>query len=133
MDKINVLVDLSQRPYFPLKKYGYTFERTLNNKNRWETKIVCSILDRKSERYVSTTYAKQNDYLRLLETTTFLKCNGKLSPEIVSVYPQDRTIVCDYIGEFLSDYLLNNPADISLSLTSIFDYLKDVNSIDQSD
>jgi len=132
MDKINVLVDLSQQPYFPLNKYGYTFERSLNNKNRWETKIVCSILDRKYKRYVSTTYARQNDYLRLLETTTFLKCNGKLSPEIVSVYPPDRTIVCDYIGEFLSDYLLNNPADISLSLSSIFDYLRAVNSINQS-
>jgi len=132
MDKINVLVDVPQQPYFPLKRYDYTLERTLNNKNRWETKIVCSILDRKSERYVSTTYARQNDYLRLLETTTFLKCNGKLSPEIVKVYPQDRTIVCDYIGEFLSDYLLNNPADIFLSLTSIFDYLRDVNSINQS-
>jgi len=132
MDKISVLVDLPQQPYFPLKRHGYTFERTLNNKNRWETKIVCSILDKKYKRYVSTTYAKQNDYLRLLETATFLKCNGKLSPEIVSLYPSDRTIVCDYIGEFLSDYLLNNPADISLSLTSIFDYLRDVNSINQS-
>jgi len=133
MDKINVLVDLPVQPYFPLKKYGYTFERTLNNKNRWDTKIVCSILDKKYKRYVSTTYARQNDYLRLLETTTFLKCNGKLSPEIVSVYPPDRTIVCDYIGEFLSDYLLNNPADIPLSLTSIFGYFKDINSINQSD
>lgn len=51
----------------------------------------------------------------------------------MSVYPPDRTIVCDYIGEFLSDYLLNNPADISLSLTSVFDYLRDVNSINQSE
>ena len=133
MDKISVLVDLPQQPYFPLKRYGYTLQRTLNNKNRWETKIVCSILDKKYKRYVSTTYAKQNDYLRLLETTTFLKCNRKLSPEIVSLYPPDRTMVCDYIGEFLSDYLLNNPADIPLSLTSVFDYLRDVNSINQSE
>ena len=132
MDKISVLVDLPQQPYFPLKRYGYTFESTLNNKNRWENKIVCSILDKKYKRYVSTTYARQNDYLRLLETTTFLKCNEKLSPEIVRVYPPDRAIVCDYIGEFLSDYLINNPADISLSLISIFDYLRDVNSINRS-
>ncbi|MDH5666355.1 MAG: hypothetical protein OEY10_08660, partial [Nitrosopumilus sp.] len=31
------------------------------------------------------------------------------------------------------DYLLNNPADIPLSLTSVFDYLRDVNSINQSE
>ena len=132
MDKINVLLDSAPQLYFPLKKYGYILEKTLNNENRWHAKIVCSILDEDSRRYVSTTYAKQNDYLRLLETTTYLKCNNKLSPEIAKLYPEDKTIVCEYIGEFLSDYLLNTPANIALSLTSVFDYLKDINSINQN-
>ncbi len=131
MDKISVLSDSPVQPYFPLKKYGYTLERALNNGNRWNVKVVCSIRDIDSNRYVSTTYTRENDYLGLLETTSYLKCNNKLAPKIVKLYPKDKTIVCDYIGEFLSDYLLNNPADISLSLTSIFDYLKDINSINQ--
>ena len=131
MDEINVLLDSALQPYFPLKKYGYIVERTLNNENRWHTKMVCSILDKNSKRYVSTTYTGQNDYLKLLETTTYLKCNYKLSPKIVKLYPEDKTIVCDYIGEFLSVYLQNFPVDITLSLTSVFDYLKDINSIDQ--
>ena len=132
MDKIDVLLNLPLQLHFPLKKYGYSLERVLNNKNRWHTKIVCSILYGDSRRYVSTTYEKQNDYLRLVETTVFLNCNNKSSPRIVGLYPKDQTIVCDYIGEFLSDYLLNNPFDISLSLSSIFNYLKDINSINQS-
>ncbi|UCH12128.1 MAG: hypothetical protein JSW18_04745 [Candidatus Omnitrophota bacterium] len=143
MDKINVSLDSLPKkpeflgasplqPYFSLKKCGYILEKALNNENRWHTKVVCNILDRDSKRYVSTAYTKQNDYLGLLETTTYLKCNNKLIPEIVKIYPKDKTIICDYIGEFLSDYLLNNPADITLSLTSVFDYLKDINSINQS-
>jgi hypothetical protein len=133
MDKINALLNSALQPYFPLeKKYGYILERALNNENRWHTKIVCSILDRNSKRYVSTTYTKQDDYLRLLETTTYLKCNYKLPPKIVKLYPEDKTIVCEYIGEFLSDYLLNRPLDVTLSITSVFDYLKDINSINQT-
>ena len=132
MDKIDVLLNLPLQLHFPLKKYGYSLERVLNNKNRWHTKIVCSILYGDSRRYVSTTYAKQNDYLRLVETTVFLNCNNKSSPKIVRLYPKDKTVVCDYIGEFLSDYLLNNPFDIILSLSSIFSYLRDINSINQS-
>ena len=132
MDKINALLNSALQPYFPLEKYGYILERALNNENRWRTKIVCSILDRNSKRYVSTTYAKQDDYLRLLETTTYLKCNNKLSPKILKLYPKDKAIVCEYIGEFLSDYLLSNPFIITSSITSIFDYLKDINSINQT-
>ena len=132
MDKVDILLDSPGDVYFPLKKYDYILENVLNNKNRWDTKIVCSILDRDSSRYVSTTYIKRNDYLRLLETTAFLNCNNKLSPHIAKIYPEDKTIICHYIGEFLCDYLLNNPDTISLSLTSIFEYLKDVNSINQS-
>ena len=132
MDKINVLLDSAPQLYFPLKKYDYILEKTLNNKNRWHTKIVCSILGKDSRRYVSTTYAKQNDYLKLLETTIYLKCNNKLSPKIAKLYPEDKTAVCEYVGEFLSDYLLNTPANVALSLTSVFDYLKDINSINQN-
>lgn len=132
MDRIDVLSDSPVHPYFPLKKYGYALERTLNNENRWNTKVVCSIRDKDSKRYVSTTYAREDDHLRLLETTTFLKCNNKLSPKIVRLYPKDKTIVCDYIGDFLSDYLLKNLAPIPFSLTSIFDYLKGINSLNQT-
>ena len=74
MDTTNVLLNSRGQLYFPLKSHGYTLERVLNNNNRWDTKIVCSILDRDSSRYVSTSYIKQNDYLRLLETTAFLNC-----------------------------------------------------------
>ena len=128
----NVLLGSPIRPYFPIEKYGYVLEKALNNENRWNTKLVCSILDKDYRRYVSTTYAEQNDYLRLLETTTYLKCNSKLTPKIVKLYPEDKTIICDYIGEFLSDYLLNSPANISSSFASVFNYLKDINSINQT-
>jgi len=88
-------------------------------------------LDRNSKHYVSTTYSRQEDYLWLLETTTYLECNSKLSPKIARIYPEDNSIVCNYIGEYLSNYLLNNPDNISLSITSVFEYLKDINSIEQ--
>ncbi|MBL7132094.1 MAG: hypothetical protein ISS45_11965 [Candidatus Omnitrophica bacterium] len=132
MDTMDVLLDPVSRLYFPLEKYGYILEKTLNNENRWHIKIVCRILDKNFRRYVSTTCLKQDDYLKLLETTTYLKCNNKLSPNVAKLYPEDKTIVCEYVGDFLSDYLLNTPANISLSLTSIFEYLKDINSINQS-
>lgn len=130
--ELEILHAPSSRLNFSFKKYGYILKGILNNENRWHTKIVCNILDRDSRRYVSTTYARQNDYLRLIETTIYLTCNNKLSPKIVRLCPKDKTIICDYIGEFLFDYLLNNPADIILSLTSVFGYLKDINSINQN-
>ena len=132
MDTINVLLDSPRQLYFPLKKHGYLLEKTLNDKNRWYAKLVCSIV-RDSTRYVSTTYAEHNDYLKLLETTTYLRCNRRLSPEISRIYPKDKTVVCNYTGKFLSDYLLSNPAEILLSLSSVFDYLKDINAIAQED
>ncbi|MBL7131121.1 MAG: hypothetical protein ISS45_06945 [Candidatus Omnitrophica bacterium] len=132
MDRINALLDSTSQLYFPLKKYGYVLEKTLNNKNRWDTKMVCSIRDENSKRYVSTTYADQNEYLKLLKITTYLKRSNKISPDIVRLCPEDKTVVCDYTGEFLHDYLLSNPAEISLTLSSVFDYLKDINSINQS-
>ena len=129
MDVVNISIDSPLPVYFPLKKYGYSLIKVLNNENRWQTKLVCSILDSYLRHYVSTTYAKQNEYLRLLETTAYLKCNNKLSPKIVNIYPNDKTVVCDYIGEFLTDYLLNNSANISLIVTSALNYLRDINSI----
>ena len=116
MNTANVLLNSPGELYFPLERYGYTLEEVLNNKNRWHTKIVCNILDRDSRRYVSTTDTKENDYLKFFETTAVLNCSNKLSPQIADIYPKDKTIVCGDIGEFLSDYLLNNPDTISLSL-----------------
>ena len=131
MNKAYTLLDLPLNLYFPLEKYGYILERALNNENRWHTKIVCSILDRDSECCVSTTYARKIDYLKHLEILAFLKRNNKLSPTIIKLFPEDNTLVCNFIGKFLSDYLLNNPIDICPSLTTVFDYLKDINSINQ--
>ena len=144
MEKIDFLLDSthkelevphapSSRLYFPLGKYGYILKGILNNENRWHTKIVCSILNNRDfKHYVSTTYAAQSDYLKLIETTTFLQCNNEISPKIIALYPQDNTVVCEYIGEFLSSYLLNNPTDILSSLTAVFEYLKEINCINRS-
>ncbi|MBU2541772.1 MAG: hypothetical protein KJ593_07715 [Candidatus Omnitrophica bacterium] len=129
MDKMEILANSTLQLVFPLEGYGYFLKEVLNNKNRWHTKIVCSILNGDSRQYVSTTYAKLDDYLRLLEITTYLKCINKICPEITMIYPKDKTVICDYIGEFLSDYLLNNPSDIIMSLTSVYSYLRDINSI----
>lgn len=129
MEKVNISSDLFIQAYLPLRKYGYIPTEILNNRNRWHTKIVCNILGKDFKHYVSTSYARRSDYLKLLETTAYLKCNNKLSPKIVKIYPDDKTIICNYIGEFLSDYLLGNPADISPGIISVFDYLRDLNSI----
>ena len=118
---------------FPLQRYGYALEKILNNENRWETKIVCSLLNKRSVRCASTTYVNQIDYLKLLETTSLLNSRGKLSPKIIDLYPAHRTVVCDYIGEFLADHLSVNPDEAQPSLGSVFDYLKDIGSINQCD
>ena len=127
----NILLESPLQLSFPLAKHGYALERILNNKNRWHTKLVCSILGKDCKRYVSTTCAQRHDYLKLIETTIFLASNHKLSPGISQVFPKNNTVVCEYIGEFLSDFLLNNLFDIVLSLTSILDYFKKINSINQ--
>lgn len=133
INELKILQEIPSRLYFPLEKYGYILERMLNNENRWHTKIVCSILNNRDFKYyVSTTYAAQSDYLKLIETTTFLQCNNEISPKIIALYPQDNTVVCEYIGEFLSSYLLNNPTDILSSLTAVFEYLKEINCINRS-
>ena len=129
MQRVNIPSNLCAKLYFPLEKYGYKLLEILNNENRWHAKIVCNILDKDSAQYVSTTYAKRSDYLRLLETTTYLTCNNKLSPRIAKIYPNDITAVCCYLGEFLSHYILNNPANLSLSIASVRDYLRDLNLI----
>ncbi len=143
MEKINFLQDITykdpnsvqgtdQEVYFPLTGYGYTLDEILNNKNRWYAKIVCHIQNNKDLRhYVSTTYAKHYDYLRLIETTTFLKCNNKLIPEIVKLYPRENTVVCKHIGEFLSEYLTNNTREVFQVLSAVFEYMEEINRIER--
>lgn len=118
---------------FPLEKYGYTLEEVLNNENRHHIKMVCSTLrhEAKGPRFVSTTYARHSDYLRLIETTTYLRCNNKLVPEIVELYPRDNTTVCRHIGYFLSAYFVNNPDRITRCITAAFEYIKEINCINQ--
>lgn len=118
---------------FYLDKYGYTLGRPLNNRNRWNTKIVLSVFDRDSKRLVSTTYAKRYDYLRFIETSTFLKCKDVLSPEILKLFPGDKTAICGHIGEFLQDYILAYPQATISSLIAVFDYLKYINSLKQKE
>jgi len=122
----------AQGSLFYLQRHGYVLDRPLNNQNRWDTKIVYSLLDRDSKKFVSTTYAKSHDYLKFIETSTFLKCKDKLSPEILKVYPEHKTVICEHVGEFLQDYLLAHPEAAISSLIAVFDYLKDVNSIKQA-
>ena len=117
---------------FPLERYGYATENVLNNGNRHHIKLVCSIRKHGDlRRLVSTTYARHNDYLRLVETTTCLKCNDRLSPEIVELYSRENTVVCGHIGEFLSEYLANNPDRTETCLRAVFEYMKEVNFINQ--
>ena len=118
--------------HFPLEKYGYTLERILNNKNRWHTKIVRSILTKDFNRYVATTYKRQSDYLKLIENTQLLMRNNKLAPQIVNLYPEYNSVICKHIGDFFSERLLANTSYISSVLTSVLDYLKGINSINQS-
>lgn len=118
--------------HFPFEKHGYALECMLNNKNRWHTKIVCSILTKDSSRYVATIYKKHSDYLKLIESTQLLVCKNKLVPQIVNIYPEFNTVICNHVGEFFSDCLLRNTSSIPLTLASVLDYLKGINSINQS-
>jgi len=133
INELKILQKTPSKLDFPLEKYDYILEGMLNNENRWHTKIVCSVLNNRDfKRYVSTTCAAQSDYLKLIETTTFLQCNNEISPKIIALYSEDNTVVCEDIGEFLSSYLLNNPSDVFLSLTAVFEYLKEINCINRS-
>ena len=116
---------------FPLEEYGYVLKNVLNNKNRWHAKLVCNVLGSDLKKYVSTTYANENEYLRLIETTTVLKCNGKLSPKIVGLYSKKNTAICEHIGEFLANYLLTNPEESTSCIIAISEYLVEINSINQ--
>ena len=118
---------------FYLQKHGYALDRPLNNQNRWDTKLVYSLFDKDSKKLVSTAYAKSHDYLKFIETSTFLKCKDRLSPEILKIYPEHKTVICEHVGEFLQDYLLAHPEAIISSLIAVFDYLKDINSINQAE
>ena len=122
----------AQGGLFYLQRHGYTLDRPLNNQNRWDTKIVYRLFDRGLKKLVSTAYAKSHDYLKFIETSTFLKCKDKLSPEILKVYPEHKTVICEHVGEFLQDHLLAHPEVIISSLIAVFDYLKDINSINQA-
>ena len=118
--------------FFRLKKYGYRLGRILNNPNRWNAKIVCGVFGGDYIHYASTTYAKQHDYYKFLETTVFLGCNNILYPEIKVIYAQENTVVCKYIGQCLQDYLLRGFQRASLGIEAVFSYLMRLNVINQS-
>lgn len=118
--------------HFPLEKYGYLLEGTINNENRWHVKLVCNILGENLKRYVSTTYREKSDYKKLIKATALLKCNDRLCPDIYGLYPEDNTIICSYIGELFHNYLEAKPAEIHECLDSVYNYFKDINSINQT-
>lgn len=128
----NNIQNVGRELCFPIAGFGYALDSILNNRNRWHSKIVCHIKNSAGlNYYVSTTYAKHYDYLRLIETTTLLKCNKKLTPEIFELYPACNTVVCRYIGKFLSDYLKDNSGEILKAISAVFEYMKEVNRIEQ--
>jgi len=118
--------------HFPLEGYGYFAATVLNNENRWHTKLVCKIFNEFSESLVSTTYTQAYDYAKLINAVGLLRRNNLLVPQIVKFYPQHNTVICDFMGEFLSEFLLENPNRLEQSLESVFTYLKQVNSISQA-
>lgn len=117
---------------FILEQYGYRLEKVLNNENRWGTKLVCLISDKDSNRCVSTTCATKESYLELAKTLILLKKKEQFSPRVIKLFPQNKTIVCNYIGESLSHYILENPDTITDSFIAISHYLKELNSIKRS-
>ncbi|MFC1624402.1 hypothetical protein ACFL28_03710 [Candidatus Omnitrophota bacterium] len=126
-----ILPSLSIGQIFPFVKYGYALKRVLNNQNRWHVKIVYNLVGLDTRSYAATTYMRSYDYLKLLENTTLLKCKGKLSPLIVNLYPEENTIVCGYLGEFFQHYLLRGLDNASIGPRAVFDYLLDINSMNQ--
>lgn len=117
---------------FLYEKHDYVLDKALNNKNRWHNKLVCSIFDSEYHRYVATTYRKSDDYREFIETTGLLKRNSKLYPRIFKLYAEENTVICEHIGEFLSEYLIQSPSLISSALSGVFDYLVSINSIAQN-
>ena len=116
---------------FPFEQYGYRLDKVLNNKNRWDKKIVSSVWDENLRRYVFTTYKQRSDYQEFIKTSALLKNNNKIAPKIYKVYPEHNTVSCEHIGEFLSEYMLSNPENLALVLISVFEYLKDINSMNR--
>lgn len=93
--------------------------------------MVASVWSENLKRYVFTTYKQRNNYLEFIKASTLLKDNNKITPKICKLYPEHNTAGCEYIGEFLSDYMLSNPENLCLVLISVFEYLKDINSMNQ--
>ena len=117
---------------FPLERHGYFVTGVLNNKNRWHTKLVCKVADEFSKSLVSTTYRQISDYQKLIKVASLLRQNNRLVPQIAKLYPQHNTVICDFVGEFLSEFLLENPNCLEQSLMSVSAYLESVNAINQT-
>ena len=117
---------------FPLERHGYFVTGVLNNKNRWHTKLVCKITDEFSKEWVSTTYRQVSECQKLIKTVNLLRRNYRLVPQIAKLYPQHNTVICDFVGEFLSEFLLENPNCLEQSLMSVSAYLESVNAINQT-
>ena len=117
---------------FPLGRLGYVPEAVLNNKNRHHIKLVCTVRSRNEPgRFVSTTYARHNDYLRFIEATTYLKCNNKILPGIARLYPRQNTAVCRYMGSFLSDCLVDNRYSTSAVIGAVFCYMEETSRLNR--
>jgi len=56
-----------------------------------------------------------------------LKNNNKIAPRIFKSYPQYNTVVCEHIGDFLSEYILRNPEELPQILNAASEYPTDIN------
>lgn len=117
---------------FPLINYKYKLNRILNNSNRWEVKIVLHLLDMNNNQCVATTYSTKEDYVKLIRVSNLLKDKGEIYPKMIDMYPDDNTIICEYIGEFFCDYLLNRSDDMEVIICSVFNYLQELNKLNQT-
>ncbi|MFC1709780.1 hypothetical protein ACFL2J_06995 [Candidatus Omnitrophota bacterium] len=131
MEITNTLYNCPKNLYFPLDKYGYFLEEPLNNSNRWNQKIVCSILDKDYSRYISTTLMVGLDYFKLIEIYKFMSCHNKITPRIIRMYPEHKTILCESIGEFLLVYLKRRSFETKEILAAVFDYFRELQFINQ--
>jgi len=95
---------------FPLKKYGFVFEARLNAEDSWESKVVCSVLKDGAERFVSATFPDEQRYLKFLKVSSLLKECGMLHPEIFQTFEKEKTVICNYMGDFLPSLLLSEHA-----------------------
>lgn len=130
-NEIENLEELFLPLYYPLGQYGYTLKKAINNISRWYTKTVCTITDKYGSDFVSTTYTEKEDFLRFMDAVNLLEKNDQLLPKIISFYPYDNSIVCEYIGEYLHSYLSDSPSNVQPAIKSVYNYLKDLNEIKQ--